>query len=49
VSVGRIIAASSAIERLREQLIEKHREAAKAAKAAPHGSTPHPVYSNDGT
>lgn len=37
------------LERLREQLIEKHREATKAAKAAKHGSTPQPVYSNPGT
>ena len=40
------------LERLREQLIEKHREATKAAKMAKatnQGSTPRPVYSNDAT
>ena len=37
------------LERLREQLIEKHREATKAAKPAKHGSTPQPVYSNHRT
>ena len=37
------------LERLREQLIEKHREATKAAKNAKPGSTPNRVYSTDGT
>jgi transposase-like protein len=37
------------LERLREQLIAKHREATKAAKTIKQGSAPQPVYSNNGT
>ena len=37
------------LERLRQQLIEKHREATTAAKKAKPGSTRNRVYSTEGT